>query len=62
MPQHEAVPAKILPGNLPKFEIMTPAWFIKFSWKYVFLNNSGAFKDFRKVFFMETLGWMFESS
>ena len=52
MPQHEAVAAKILPGNLPKFEIMTPAWFIKFSWKYVFLNNAGAFKDFREVFFL----------
>ena len=47
----------------PRSEIMTPSWFINFysKKKYVYLDNSGAFKDFR-IFFMETLGWMFEFS
>ena len=34
---------------------------LNFIWKYIFLNNSGALKDFR-IFFLETLGKMFEVS
>ena len=46
-----------LPQNFPQAirSVMTPSWFIKFIWKYVFLNNLGAFKDLRN-FFMETFG------
>ena len=40
----------------PRYDIMTT-----FIWNYVFLNNSGASRDF-KTFFFETTAKMFEFS
>ena len=46
-----AVTTKILPGDSSRSEIVTSSWYIDFYFKNVFLNNSGAFKDFRHFFY-----------
>ena len=56
-----AVAAKISPGARPGPRLWHLPGLLTFIRKYVYLDNSGALKDFR-IFFMETLGWMFEFS
>ena len=59
-PQHERLPRKFSQGTRPGPRLRHLPDVLTFIWKYVFLNNSGAFKDFRHFFFMETLGLKFE--
>ena len=60
-PQHEQLQQKFPQGTCPGQRLWHLPDLLTFIWKYVFLNNSGAFTDFR-YFFMETLGLMFEFS
>ena len=60
-PQHEQLPRKFLQGIRPGPRSWHLPDLLTFIWKYIFLNDSDAFKDFSKSF-METLGWKFEYS
>ena len=51
--KRERVPFCCEVGTRPGTRLSHPPYLITFLWKYIFLNNSGAFKDFRTFFLWE---------
>ena len=50
-PQHERLQRKFPQEIRPGLKLWRLPDLLTFIWKYLFLNNSVAFKDFRKFFF-----------
>ena len=52
-PQDERLPRKFPQGTCLGTRLLHPPDLIIFIWKYIYLNNSGAFKDFKTFFSLE---------